>query len=389
MIASDVLVVGGGIIGLSAAIAMQQHGYSVILLDANSNNNSKNSISRIYALNQASIELLQELNVWQYLDKNKLSTYNHMYIWDGVSNSKLEFDSRLVGENKLGVMLEESSLKEALLREAENIGINIIFNYLVTQVVEKEDHIIVNNYENKSLCAKLLIAADGANSTIREKVGAKITTWSYNQNAIIANVKTENPHRKTAYQIFNPNGPIAFLPMADKNHCSIVWSTSKAKASYLMGIDDVAFAKELEQAFTSKLGAITVHSPRHQFPLYMRHTQSYCGKHWLLMGDAAHTIHPLAGLGLNVGLADLATWINLLKLNKQKKISQKQLGFYQRKRKYALWQVIALMQGLHVLFKNQFTPISLFRGFGLDVVNKVKPLKKLIIEHASGTKGLL
>lgn len=384
---ADIVVIGKGIVGLSAAIAMRVRGHQVTLLDSDPEELIKPAISRVYAINQASCDLFKNLNVWDHIDKNSLAPYNHMHIWDCTNNQAIDFDSRIIGSNKLGYMLPESAIKQALLIQAKIVGVNLIYDYTVTRVVENSDNICVSDVNNRVWQAKLLIIADGAKSSLRDMLGVKVTSWPYYQQAIVANVVTQKSHKKTAYQVFQPQGPLAFLPMADLKQSSIVWSTTKEHATKLMQITEDEFGIELSNIFGDKLGKVELLSKRFEFPLHMRHVKNYSGSRWILMGDAAHTIHPLAGLGLNVGLADLNTWINVLQQNDYGFSAKRNLNCYQRKRKYALWMVIALMEGLHVLFTNNFLPIMTLRGLGLKFVNQISPLKRLIIEHASGTKA--
>jgi 2-octaprenylphenol hydroxylase len=151
-----------------------------------------------------------------------------------------------------------------------------------------------------------------------------------------------------------------------------------------MSLSNDHFSAKITQEFAAKLGEGKVIGPRHQFPLHMRHTKRYSGPHWLLMGDAAHTIHPLAGLGLNVGLADVTTWLKNLPQIKQQAWSNKTLAAYQRQRKYEVWQMIALMEGLKAVFANSLPPISALREAGLSACNALKPLKRFLIEQAAG-----
>lgn len=384
---ADIIIVGQGVIGLSAALAMEKFGFSVTIVDANpAFIKTKPGISRVYAINNASIELFKDLNIWQHLTETQISPYRRMQVWEAKYGAKIEFDSRICASDKLGVMLEEGDLKQALLTEAEAKKISFINNFQVENVIKDTTKITIYNAKNESYSAKFLIIADGANSPLRDKLGVKITTWSYNQNAIIANVRTTKPHEQTAYQVFTEDGPLAFLPQNNGFDCSIVWSVPPDKARLLIEDSEAVFSDKINAIFANKLGAITLKSPRHQFPLQMRHTQQYYGSRWILMGDAAHTIHPLAGLGLNIGLADLKTWISALKNNNNELLSSKILQSYQRQRKHALWQIIAFMQAFHVLFTQKISVVKKIASLGLNIVNNLTPLKRLIIQQASGNE---
>ncbi len=380
----DIIVAGGGIIGLSAAIAMRQRGFSVAIVDAGSLTVDTSAADpRVYALNQASQRLLNDLDIWQKVDKSRISPYSHMHVWDAANGAYIDFDARMIGTNKLGVIVEESIIKQAALQHATQLGIEF-FPHSRISAVHSNDSGINLQAESQTWLARLLIVADGAASTTRRLLGVSITSWPYHQNAIVATVSTEKPHESTAWQVFNPNGPLAFLPLINPHQCSIVWSTSTTHAQHLMSLSDAEFSHQLTSAFTTRLGPCEVLGIRHQFPLTMRHAKQYSGSNWLLMGDAAHTIHPLAGLGLNVGLADLTCWLTHLDAQKKHAWSNKILGAYQRERKYAVWQTIALMGGLKTIFANPLLPVTFLRGLGLSACNNLSPLKRLFIEHSSG-----
>ncbi len=380
----DVMVIGAGIVGLSAAIAIRQRGFSVMLIDAGSITvDVDSSTSRVYAINQASQNLFTSMDVWALIDKKYLSPYRHMHIWDAKQGAAIDFDARTIGSDRLGYILDEYVIKCALLEKASQLDIHRIPNFRVSKVELLTDAIQVGN-NNESWVAKLLIIADGAMSTTRALLNIPLTTWTYHQKAIVASVRTKHAHHRTAYQVFHQTGPLAFLPLPDPHESSIVWSTSPTQVDQLMNLSDDEFGVKLGEAFAEKLGAVQVTSKRHQFDLHMRHVQRYIDSRWLLMGDAAHTIHPMAGLGLNIGLADLAAWLQILDSGDFVTRSARCLSRYQRQRKYALWQTIALMEGLHLLFTNTMPPVMALRGFGLTICNHLLPLKRLMIEHAAG-----
>lgn len=378
----DVIVIGGGIVGLSAAIAMSQRGYSVALIDAGTLTIETTKVdSRVYAINNASQSLFQTLGIWDLLDKARVSPYEHMHVWDAANSAHIDFDARIVGMDRLGTIIEESIIKQALLQHMSTTNIALFPDCRITAVQPTADGVCIQT-DNKKWQAKLMIVADGAASATRELLGVAVTSWPYHQQAIVTSIHTDKPHLRTAYQVFNPDGPLAFLPLANQHDCSIVWSTTPARAEHLMALSDEQFAEQIRDAFAAKLGNCKVVGKRHQFPLHMRHAKRYSGLGWLLMGDAAHTIHPLAGLGLNVGLADLNAWVQILNTDKENICSTKKLGMYQRQRKFQVWQMIALMESLKTIFSNPLSPLTALRGMGLRVCNGTVPLKRLLIEQA-------
>ena len=381
----DVLVVGGGIIGLTAALAMAQRGQTVAVIDATALTvDTSTADRRVYAINQASQALLLQLGAWQHLDFKRVSSYTTMHVWDSVNGAHIDFDSRCIAAQNLGAIIEESVLKQALLHQVYNqSNISLFPHHRVDDVcVEAQGAKIFS--QDDIWEGQLLMIADGANSPTREQLKVELTRWSYHQEALVATVSTEKPHQKTAYQIFNPTGPLAFLPLVDSHQCSIVWSTHSELSHRLMGLNEDEFNAELTQAFAHHLGQVKLVGMRHQFSLHMRHVKQYTGTCWLLLGDAAHTIHPLAGLGLNVGLADVNAWIRGLDSSKGNFFSKTLLGAYQRERKHAVWQTILLMEGFKRLFSHSSAPISTLRGLGLRTCNEFTPLKRLFIQHASG-----
>lgn len=381
----DVLIIGGGVVGLTTALALAQRDYQVAIVDSGTFKlpDEKPDL-RVYAINQASQQLFKQLGVWEFFNPANVSPYQHMHVWDAANQACIDFDARMVASNELGAIIDEATIKRALLQKiVDEKKIHCFPSSRVDRVEPGEELISVFSGEN-NWTSRLLIVADGGESPTRQLLKVPITTWPYHQHALVATVYTEKPHEKTAYQVFNKEGPLAFLPLNDPQQCSIVWSTTPQQAQRLTSMEETDFNQALNQAFAGKLGNVQLMSKRHQFPLIMRHAKNYAGKNWLLMGDAAHTIHPLAGLGLNVGLADLAAWLNILDSTSSKIISKKMLGTYQRQRKYNVWQLIMLLQGLKSFFANPLSPIVAIRGLGISACNQLTPIKKLFIDHAAG-----
>lgn len=382
MISVDFLIVGGGVVGLSAAAAMSQRGFSVAIVDKFPLHTHLSR--RVYAVNAASQQVLSSLNAWSNIPPEELSPYEKMYVWDQRSHANVTFDCRDIGKPQLGTMIEESSLKQAL---REQCTLTPLPPLQATGLTEYADHVIVealdSNAEIHSLRANFVLITDGAHSTLRQKLNIPLTQWPYHHHATVATIRTEMPHQKTAYQIFTEEGPLAFLPLPETHQCSIVWSATHQRAASLQTLSDEDFNAILAKTFEYTLGKCELISPRQQFELHMRHTEQYHGKRWVLMGDAAHTIHPLAGLGLNLGLADVHTWLTLTE-NKEVPYNTVLLGAYQRRRKAEAWTVISLMELMKTTFEQSSSPIQWLRGFGMSVFDKITPLKRLLIHYASG-----
>lgn len=380
----DVVVIGGGVVGLTAAIGMRLRDYSVLVIDAALlSANLAQLDTRVYAINSASEQLLRDLGVWQGLDSSRAAPYQHMHIWEAESGAAIDFDARMIKSTHLGYILEESVLKQALLARAAAVGVVCVSQQTVHAIVPEVNQVTVSCGQRQWI-ARLLIVADGANSSNRERLGVSMTSWPYHQHALVTHVTTEKDHNATAYQVFHADGPLALLPLSKPNQCSIVWSTMPARVDHLMRCPDAAFNQELTKASGSILGSLSILSSRHHFPLLMRHAQQYYGSRWLLMGDAAHTIHPLAGLGLNLGLEDVASWLSMIKMSQSPPWSSKNLAAYQRQRKYAVWKIILLMEGLKTIFSNPIPLLGFVRKVGLNFCNQQLLLKKLMIQQASG-----
>lgn len=380
----DIIIIGGGIIGLTAALAMAQKGFTVGIIDRTKIDvSTKSSDTRVYAINIASQNLLQQVGVWQLLAKDRISPYKKMHVWDVINHACIDFDSRMILRNCLGYIIEESILKAALLeRIFTNKSVNLFVNINIIDITPQQCGIqVTDGFE--MWAAKFLMISDGANSISRQLLHIPFHTWPYHQSSLIAEVATEKPHQQIAFQIFHPDGTVAFLPLAQSKACSIVWSTSANKIARLLHCTPEEFNQELSLAFEKKLGQVKLVSQRYNFPLIMRHVKQYHGLNWIILGDAAHTIHPLAGLGLNLGLADIITWLRCLN-ETNNNLQQRTAASYQRARKFAVWQIIMGMEALKTIFSNPLFPIAIFRGIGLELCNKSLLLKKFFINYASG-----
>jgi 2-octaprenylphenol hydroxylase len=240
--------------------------------------------------------------------------------------------------------------------------------------------------DGTELQARLLVGADGARSWVRQQAGISVKGWDYDQVALVTWVKPEMFHQETAWQRFLATGPLAFLPLTE-GYCSIVWSTSPAHAAQLQAMDPDRFAQELQAAFENKLGAIEAVGPRAMFPLRSFETQHYILPRLALVGDAAHTIHPLAGQGVNLGLADMASLVQVLTEAQQQ---QRDIGSEKILRRYERWRradnrsMLLAMDGFKRLFSTDQSLLRWVRNLGLNLTDRSLPIKRLIMHQALG-----
>ncbi|ADJ27501.1 UbiH/UbiF/VisC/COQ6 family ubiquinone biosynthesis hydroxylase [Nitrosococcus watsonii] len=392
----DVLIVGAGPIGSCLALALgQSPTLRIALVEANPPDPEDTLQDtydlRVRAISRASENVFKNLGAWQGMAAQRLSPFREMHVWDGTGSGEIHFDSAEIGEPHLGHIIENRVIQNALLKQCQNFN-NIDFYAPVRPcgISQHERKIYLQLAEGQRLGARVLIGADGANSRVRQWAGISNRGWDYQQKGLVATVQTEKPHQETAWQCFLPHGPLAFLPLAHPYHCSIVWSTTPEEAARLLALEDQAFTTALATAFKYRLGALQTLSPRATFPLRLRHAETYIQPRLALVGDAAHTIHPLAGQGANLGLLDAATLAEVLIAAQRRK---KDLGNLTVLRRFERWRkgdnlaTQLVMDGFKRLFGNTQFPTRLIRNFGLTATNTATPIKCLIMRRASGLAG--
>jgi 2-octaprenylphenol hydroxylase len=311
----DVVIVGGGMVGSALAGALALEGFSIALVEARepvADWPEDELDLRVSALTRASQHILHNLGVWERMCEMRVSPYREMHVWDAGGSGSIHFDSAEIGEPDLGHIVENRVTQLALWERLGNLpNVRRLCPAAVSAIDLRQSRPLATLEGGEDLHAGLLVAADGARSALRGMAGIVTQGWAYGQHAVVANVRPEKSHRETAWQRFMPTGPLAFLPI-DDGRCSIVWSTSPQRAQELLDLDEAAFCRELGQASEHILGAILETGPRAQFPLRLRHAKSYVTRGLALVGDAAHTVHPLAGQGVNLGLLDAATLADTL-----------------------------------------------------------------------------
>ncbi len=394
MLAHDVVVVGGGIVGLTQALALKDAGLSVVVIDANPSQAwpSGEPQLRVSALTLASENIFRNLGVWQHVDSARLTAYQDMFVWEQDSFAKIEFNAQQVTQAKLGFIVENQNLRHGLwqaVEQAENIEI-LVASLANLNIGQQECFITLD--DQTQLSARLVIGADGAQSKVKKLAHFAHTFWDYEQRAIVATVKTAEPHNNVARQIFTPTGPLAFLPLWQNDLCSIVWSQDNQQADSLMALSDEAFNQALSTAFDCQLGLCQVISKKQSYPLKMQYVRQWVRDRVAIIGDAAHTIHPLAGQGANLGIADAAA---LAEQIMQKVQQGKDFGLAKNLRPFERWrkteciQMLTTMEALKRLFAGQQGAKKLLRGSGLSWVNQSTLAKQKIIQQAMGLSGEL
>ncbi|MCS6158704.1 FAD-dependent monooxygenase [Shewanella sp. PP-He15 brown] len=392
--AYDIAIVGGGMVGLATAIGLAQANLNVVVIDAGHTDAVVGEPRlRVSAINKASQRLLENLGAWTYLDTSRATPYQKMAVWDKDGFGKIAFDANSISETSLGAIIENDAISFALAkRVAEFDNITHIENQRLERIAfgEREAWLTLANGDNVS--AALVIAADGANSWVREQCKIPLTFWDYGHHAIVATIRTEMPHLATARQVFLQDGPLAFLPLYEDNLCSIVWSVPPERANELLAMDKVQFERNLTAAFDGRLGICQLESERQAFPLRMRYARHFARHRLVLAGDAAHTIHPLAGQGVNLGFLDAASIIEVISELQQ---AGKDIGDYAQLRALERWrkadamEMIAAMEGFKRLFEGTNPLKKAIRDLGLNLVDNVAGLKTVFIQQAMGNKSAL
>ncbi len=388
---TQVCIVGAGCIGLTLALGLAKTGIEVVVLDNSDDevNVSEEFGLRVSALNLASQNLFEELGVWQEISALRAQEYVAMQVSDKDSFGQISFNASEFDVPELGHIVENDVIRQVLINELKSYDkATLLFDTAYQDIHQSDNDVFITLVSGAPIIAKLLVACDGAKSHIRQQLKIDLTSWDYNHHALVATIKTQFPHQKTARQVFLPDGPLAFLPLAEENTQSIVWSTSPERVKSLLALSGDEFNKVLMAEFDGMCGLCQVVSQRAAFPLSMRYAKKWLDNRIVLMGDAAHTIHPLAGLGMNLGLKDVAKFVDLLKdesENSEKEFaSYKLLRTYERARKADTQEHIVMMQGLKELFEGSNPIKKLIRGVGLNLVDNLSPIKQLFGKHALG-----
>lgn len=379
--AQTIVVVGGGMIGLSAALGLCLQGHRVYLIERSGRPGYTESPElRVSALAHHSRALLRELGVWQRLPQQRLGPYTGMQVWDHDSFGHIEFSATEAGADDLGAIVENKVLEQTLWDVATEQGVQIIADDEVVEHTTNASQVTVKLRSNQQLQADYLIAADGNRSPTRERAKLPLSFWDYEQTGIVAVIKTEKPHDGIARQVFLPTGPVAWLPLNDAHLVSLVWSADETKAQELTAMDSQTFMNQLQAASDQCLGKLELASERAGFPLRMQYAQRWLDDRLILIGDAAHSIHPLAGQGANLGFGDVVDLLPVFATNP----NHRELRTWERKRKAAAVTMISAMEAFKRGFGTANPIAKLVRGIGFKAANSIQPLKRQLIKAALG-----
>ena len=392
----DVVISGGGMVGLPLGLALAQGGFKTLVADgaAPARVLEPKFDGRVSALAYASVRMLSALGVWEGLAPDA-QPIHEILVSDGAvgrpaSPFSLHFDAEEIGAKALGHLAENRHIRAALYEVvARTPNLELVAPAVVKSFAVESGGATVTLADGEEITCALVIAADGRDSRLRNDTGIGVIGWSYPQTGIVATVEHEQPHNGVAYEHFLPSGPFAILPMTG-NRSSIVWTEDAALAPHIVKLPDAEFAAELQARFGDFLGAIEPVGPRWTYPLSLMQAERYTARRLALIGEAAHVIHPIAGQGLNVGIRDCAALAEAV-------IDARRLGLdigddsvlerYQRWRRLDAVLLAGVTDGLNRLFSNRIAPLKLARDLGLAAVNRMPPLKRLLMQHAMGTLG--
>lgn len=388
----DVIIIGGGLVGLFLAYILGKEDFKVALVErqplqpvALSDGEFQ---TRVSAVNPGCKIVFEKLGLWSKIfDTGRVSSYEEMFVWDSLGKGKIHFECTKIAQPCLGYIIENAVIHNALLAvlsSAPNVEL----------ITATPNAIFLPNHQSlgvklsgRAITTKLLVGADGARSWVREQAQIQVISWPYHHEALVTNVRIEKSHLKTAWQCFLPEGPLALLPLADEHLCSIVWSADPQEIKRLQKMTEDQFNFEITNAFEGRLGKIQRVAGQTVLPLVMSHAKQYIKPRIALIGDAAHTIHPLAGQGVNLGFLDaivLAENIIAGRNTKKDWGSYSELRDYERRRKSENWLMVIGME----VFKRLFESESMFfvgaRSTGLKIIDNIDFLKNQFISYAAG-----
>lgn len=391
----DIVIIGGGMVGASlACLLAEQTDLHVALLESQSDPiiwDESSYHHRVSAIALSSRRIFQTLDIWDAIRNKRISPFKKIHVWDAASKGEINFDCEEIAETVLGYIIENNLIQSELQKKLCHYPqVEFISPVVPVALRVQEKRVQLVTAENQEFNAKLVIAADGARSWVREQSGIEFYSHDYEQTAIVATIETELSPHKVASQVFLESGPLAFLPLAYPCFSSIVWSLPTDQAKQMLDLDDEKFKTELARAFSFRLGEVRFVDKRHSFPLFKQQVKNYVQPRIALVGDASHTVHPLAGQGVNMGLLDAACLADVIvdAFNKRRDFSSfAVLRYYERWRKADNFALLASIDIIKTLFASNKKSIQALRAFGLNLTNRIPFIKNVFTYHAVGSRN--
>lgn len=391
-IETDVIVIGAGLVGSTLACGLSANGISTVLIDRSdaAATVSPTFDGRASAIAHASRIALEGLGLWPLI-ADQTGEIRDIRVSDGASLMFLHYDHAEIGDQPLGHMAENRTLRKGLLAlMAQQDKLSVLAPVEIDSLKRDETTAEVQLCDGRLVCAQLIVAADGRNSHTRRSAGINVTGWRYNQQAIVATIEHERPHDGIAHERFLPSGPFAILPLKGGHQSSLVWTEKASTYRSFMALNDTAFLQEIDQRVGGFLGELSLVGPRFDHPLGLQIAERYTDERLVLVGDAAHGIHPIAGQGLNLGLRDVAALLDILVEAKRYGLDLAHtagLARYQRWRRADNVLMAGTTDLLNRLFSNDILPLKTLRDIGLATVNALPPLRQTLMRHAMGQVG--
>ena len=391
---ADVIILGGGLVGLALAAALDSGGLSAIIVDPADPDERLDTAfdGRTSAVSSSSMRMLEATGIADHFPAPGCPI-RKIQVADGLEPGGLAFEPE-AGDDPLGHMHENRHLRATLRARAEaGRQLWLLWKSRVADVDRGDHGVVVALEDGRKLCAPLLIAADGRNSPMREAAGIRIARWRYDHSAIVSVLRHERPHDNVAYEIFYPSGPFALLPMTDDDtghRSAIVWSVRKDDAPGLLSLSDEDFAAEARAAMGGFLGTIALAAPRSTYPLGFHHAAQITAHRLALVGDSAHAIHPIAGQGLNLGFRDGAALAQVLVEGARLGLDlgdRQLLDRYQRWRSLDALSVAFATDSLTRIYAIPGRTASAVRRFGMGLIDRIAPVRNRLMAEARGTSG--
>jgi 2-octaprenyl-3-methyl-6-methoxy-1,4-benzoquinol hydroxylase len=392
----DAVIAGGGVVGAATALMLAREGMQVALVEPKRPDAWRRGVRdlRVYAFAPDNAQLLDDLGVWPQIVAARAQPYRGMRVWDAAGGDALEFDADALGQRQLGWIVENNLLVDALWQALPAAGVRVHCPAKIDALEQGDTGVRLRLDDGLTLDARLAIAADGAHSALRGMAGIGTSGNDYAQKGLVAFVASQAPHRNSCWQRFLPGGPVAFLPFADDGDArlqgrigSIVWTLPNGEAERLRSSDTDEFSRELSAAFGGELGTMRLLSPRAAFPLRRQLADSYLKDRVLLLGDAAHAVHPLAGQGVNLGLRDVAALRDLVRDAAKRGAdiaATQRLARWARTRKSENAVNAIAFEAINRAYSNDALWPTLLRGHALGVAGKLPPLSHALWRHAAG-----